>query len=397
MSKTSIIFGNGLSRALNNEYFLLETAMSYVWDSKGCCLTSDEKDLIKSTLEDKNYPNTESDLYNIQEAITITEFLKKFNIDGNNLWIKETAFNSHEAFKKFIHQVAMYFNNYEMPTEKEHWGNFILSLVKFIKENGKKGYNFTGDVNIFTLNYDNLLYKSLLKKKILCGQQNSYLIDGYSATGFSPNMLTSNRGYYFHLHGSPYFIGNEKHKKSNTNISSDNHIVLNHFKHKENIINSSYILSSYWKFMKSRLDLSDNIILFGYGGYDIHLNKILYQLNNYKKKNIKIVECEKNINKISNDYKTKKTAEYFEKSEEDVRKICTDETHEDCEKITKYYRSREIGDDEDDEFLEYLYTSNTFKSKKEFWQGNLGSISDKDLILIDNILCFDDWKCINEL
>ena len=50
------------------------------------------------------------------------------------------------------------------------------------------------------------------------------------------------------------------------------HIVLTHVEHKPLIIGSSHILSAYWRRLEKAFEESSQIILFGYSGYDEHLN-----------------------------------------------------------------------------------------------------------------------------
>lgn len=54
------------------------------------------------------------------------------------------------------------------------------------------------------------------------------------------------------------------------------HIVLTHVEHKPLIIESSNILSEYWRRFGKALDEAEKVVLFGYSGCDTHLNDTLH-------------------------------------------------------------------------------------------------------------------------
>ncbi|EJG0317489.1 hypothetical protein DBT88_RS23950, partial [Vibrio parahaemolyticus] len=89
-------------------------------------------------------------------------------------------------------------------------------------------------------------------------------------------------GYYLHLHGSPLFMEHEgnivKLSRDRLNLDRDipsKHIVLTHVKHKPSVIAASHALSIYWDYLQFALSEAEEIILFGYSGFDTHLNMLL--------------------------------------------------------------------------------------------------------------------------
>ena len=52
MSRNIIIFGNGIGRALDNDFFSLATAMRSAWDAQDL-LTEEQKNLIRACLPDE--------------------------------------------------------------------------------------------------------------------------------------------------------------------------------------------------------------------------------------------------------------------------------------------------------------------------------------------------------
>ena len=149
--------------------------------------------------------------------------------------------------------------------------------------------------HVVTLNYDNLLYDPLCRRKILSGFD-GVLIDGFKGK-FDPNNLVrfpdkvNKLGWFLHLHGSPLFVGDRKlggAGRAFLEAEEECHIVLTHVAHKLSVIESSEILSEYWERFDEALEESSEIIVFGYSGVDTHLNKVI---SNYgKDKLIGVVE-----------------------------------------------------------------------------------------------------------
>lgn len=282
MSRSLIIFGNGLGMALNPKLFSLETALEAVWNDSEH-LSIEHKELILSAIEGTTKdtpPQEEEQLDQLQIAIISTEFLSKLEVDGQP-WLSEPAKNLPSAFKTYIHEVALYFHR----TGEVLPDQFIQPLSDFIKETKS---------HVVTLNYDNLLYDALLSSKVLKGYSGT-LIDGFHSDGFNNENLSrrppERLGWYMHLHGSPLFIGNEKVMgvaRDFLDPQEKSHIVLTHIKHKPSLIAASQILLSYWQRLEIALKESDEIVLFGYSGCDTHLNdKIKLSVPN---KSIRMIE-----------------------------------------------------------------------------------------------------------
>ncbi len=266
MGRSICIVGNGLGRALKPENYELKTALNKVWNDTGC-LSRAHKLLILGAISDTNNqkpPCSEDQLDNLHWAIVATEFLKGFENRGKS-WLTDEAKEIPVAFKKYIHAVAWYFHELKYPLPEA----FANNLTKFILQTKS---------HVATLNYDTLLYNLFVKKMVFNGFDGS-LVDGYLNAGFKDSNLDryngKNFGWYLHLHGSALFSG--KHKimgpdRSCPQLNEENHIVLTHVAHKPYIIESSFVLRSYWKRLNVALSESEKIILFGYSGLDDHLN-----------------------------------------------------------------------------------------------------------------------------
>lgn len=275
--RKTLIIGNGLGMALDSDYFSLDKAIQDTWNNEDT-LNEDTKKLITNCLPDssKKLPQGEDDLENLQLALSSCDLLNELGTSDIH-WLSQYGQNFPNAVRKFIFHTASYFHKFEETLPD----TFTEPFVKFIKDTKS---------HVATLNYDNLLYQPLIDSKILYGY-NGELVDGFPDSGFELENLdrkySKTFGYYLHLHGTPLFINeNQKIKKlSQSNLvdidenSISSHIVLTHFKHKESVINNSYVLKSYWHKLYKAFNESIEIILFGYSGLDLHLNNIIKDLN----------------------------------------------------------------------------------------------------------------------
>jgi hypothetical protein len=57
--------------------------------------------------------------------------------------------------------------------------------------------------------------------------------------------------------------------------TSSIHLVLTHLSHKKQIIRASPILREYWERLEEAMRDVNQVLLFGYGGEDKHLNELL--------------------------------------------------------------------------------------------------------------------------
>ncbi|WP_256733958.1 SIR2 family protein [Acinetobacter sp. SwsAc5] len=217
---------------------------------------------------------------------TSCDFLNGFPNAANNIhWLSSYGKDFTEAVQEYIHTVAshLFDSSNTLPS------NFKNALIDFIK-NTKS--------HVATLNYDKLLYDEFIKEEI-CKGYSGYLVDGFYDTGFAPSnmerLFGRDFGYYMHLHGCPLFkdISGITYKLKTSQISTNNifgskHIVLTHIPHKPSVITASEVLSTYWSYLILSLSEVKEIILFGYSGCDIHLNKILKV--HASSKNKKIIE-----------------------------------------------------------------------------------------------------------
>jgi len=266
MGRSILIVGNGIGLSLDPNYFKLQVALENVWNNTDH-LSVKHKLLIQSAIEgtsDDTPPHSEEQLDKLQVAIIATEFLSGFEV-GDASWVSEPAKELPTTFRKYIHEVALYFHN----SGEKLPNSFVEPLSDFV--NSTK-------THVATLNYDKLLYDALQLTGVLDGFDGP-LFDGFLSSGFDEKNLDrknpDKHGWYMHLHGSPLYIENKKimgKSRALINPGDDSHIVLSSVEHKPIIIGSSNILRVYWQRLEKAFEEGERIILFGYSGLDTHLN-----------------------------------------------------------------------------------------------------------------------------
>lgn len=279
------IFGNGLGMAISPESFNLTNALIDVWDDG--TLEDEQKALISACLPaDAQKPTSEEQLAKLQDTVNACEILLSIRDTGAGHWLSEEGRNFPEAVHKLTYAVArkMYLAKH---MTGENTGTlcrapeeFIAPFIQKVKDTGS---------HVATLNYDGLLSNTLLDNSVL-GGDSPILLDGFVGSVFDRTNLFRKKGFggwYLHLHGSPLFtgkVGGKQRKISETTIRRRSlpkhvgrHLVLTHFTHKPRIIAASSILSIYWEFLQMALDESERIVIFGYSGNDVHLNRLISQ------------------------------------------------------------------------------------------------------------------------
>lgn len=272
MKRSTCVFGNGLGMAIDPDAFHLSRALERVWSDPKELTASQKSSILRCLPDGSDRPTSEDDLEQLQNVLAACDLLNSVSGGLDNPWLSEEGQVFPKAIRKFVHEVACEFigTGHELPV------SFVSTLCAFIKETKS---------HIATLNYDDLLYSSLIENGILSGYS-GYLIDGILDSGFVRENLhrkkPSKLGWYMHLHGSPLFFSDRKgriKKMKRSEISGNealdsSHIVLTHARHKPSIITSSPILSTYWLFLKKAIKESDRVTFFGYSGLDTHLNDL---------------------------------------------------------------------------------------------------------------------------
>lgn len=270
MTRKLLIFGNGLGMALDPQHFSLTNALDEIWNLDDF-LTDVQKALIERCLNKIGPPESEEELNTLHYVVTYCKELNKVG-DENNHWLTEDGQEFPTITAKYIHKVATYLHNYNGDLPEA----FSTSLINFIKETKS---------HVATLNYDKLIYDKFIENDVLDGF-NGKLVDGMLDRGFSSDALERkfdhDFGYYLHLHGSPLFInqGNSivKIPRRFLTLNRDEateHIVLTHVNHKPSVIAASHALSTYWDYLQFAISEVEEIILFGYSGLDLHLNRLI--------------------------------------------------------------------------------------------------------------------------
>ncbi|WP_197524352.1 SIR2 family protein [Novosphingobium resinovorum] len=278
--------------ALAPEVFSLYSAMSKVWD--GDIISYDQKQLIRSCLpEEADRPVSEEQLGQLQETVSACEKLLRIRPNHPGHWLSSQGQAFPDAVHRFAFEVARHIFNAETSSGTPYSlpQNFCDNLTSFIRKT---------ESHVATLNYDGLLSSAFEQAEILT--KSGALRDGFLNEKFDKSNLfrKSEQGsWYLHLHGCPLFSSPDKSKITKLKRSSlrrsssglknvGRHIVLTHAVHKRSIIDSSEILKIYWEFLKIAIDESDEIVLFGYSGNDIHLNQIINQRR--KSKKVRVIE-----------------------------------------------------------------------------------------------------------
>lgn len=180
--------------------------------------------------------------------------------------------------------------------------------------------------HIATLNYDELLYRAFIGTEAFKGY--GCLLDGFVPDFHSSHLdryTPSRQSFYLHLHGSPLYYSNSSGDLRKASLSSlpaieghsSTHLVLTEVKHKMSVIGSSPILQEYWRRLEEAMKEVDGLVLFGYGGGDVHLNNLVEQY--FQNKTVEIVE------RARPEYGTtagKNQRFAFWKNALDVEKIC---------------------------------------------------------------------------
>ncbi len=278
MSRSTIIIGNGLGMALDPNFFSLDTALEDVWQDSDC-LTEHQKVLIGKCLAEQGSgerPKSEDDLDILHRVVVACGFLNGVG-EGDIHWLNEDGQEFPEAIRKYITAVAWHFHH----SQRTLSNNFLTHLSNFLEKSKS---------HIATLNYDNLLYQELIERELLKGYDGS-LVDGFYSNGYDEENLKRKYdrdfGYYLHLHGSPLFIEKNhlivKQLQGESEEIPTSHIVLTHVEHKPSVIDSSYLLKTYWRYFEDAVRESSRIIMFGYSGHDAHLNRIIKSQSKGKK------------------------------------------------------------------------------------------------------------------
>lgn len=296
MVKSLFIFGNGLGRAISNHYFSLERVLRDAWDDDDV-LSERQKHLIRSclphdVLEGEDIaPTSEPDLENLQRVLSACDTIRQFEdqiagTDGN--WLNEHGMEFPTAIRRYLHNAACRFNQPVLGVDRALPNKFQKKLRGFIMHKGG---------HIATLNYDDLLYECFTDTDVF---KKHRLRDGFFNRKFNFAAHETwykgkNEGWFLHLHGSPLFMGPSDQPEKITRAELDEkighdstHLVLTSVQHKRAAIQSSEILKTYWDKLQQIIPESTNVVLFGYGGLDVHLNEQLRHLHH--EADLRIVE-----------------------------------------------------------------------------------------------------------
>jgi hypothetical protein len=285
-----VIFGNGLGRALDDEFFQLERALMNAW-ADPTILNDDQKSLIHHCLPmdvievAPDYaPKSELELDRLQRVLAACDELTKHETENGASWLTDDGKMFPFAIRSYIHRAASYFHGggHALPNE------FAESLRTWILKSRS---------HVATLNYDELLYRAFINTPACQGY--SCLLDGFVPDFKVENLSRYNpaqQSYYLHLHGSPLYFNSTLGDLRKASLSqlpsieghSSSHLVLTHVDHKAAVISASPILREYWKCLEVAMSEASGVVLFGYGGGDTHLNLLISR--HFREKQVEIVE-----------------------------------------------------------------------------------------------------------
>ncbi len=277
--------------AIAPDAYNLTAVMSNVWAED--MHNDEQKQLISACLPvGADQPTSEEELATLQDTVSACELLLAVRDTGAGHWLSDQGRQFPEAVRKFAFLVArrMYLSKHtfgdQMGQRCRLPDYFLEPLISKIKADQS---------HVATLNYDGLL-SSALKVSGVMGGDKAILLDGFVETKFDRrNMFRQKNfgGWYLHLHGGPLFADKGSsspyklseaafNKRPLERKNAGRHIVLTHFTHKPKIIEASEILSIYWEFLERSLEESSEIVIFGYSGNDLHLNRLISQMRGDK-------------------------------------------------------------------------------------------------------------------
>lgn len=291
MSKELIIFGNGLGRALDNDFFCLDRALNIAWNDPDV-LTEKQRELILRCLpteivEAAGAPTSEDHLETLQRTLAACDLINELEDETSEGWLTEHGREFPAAIRSYMHRAACEFHmgGHALPND------FAQNLRSFVCRTKS---------HIATLNYDKLLYSAFINTKVFDGF--NCLIDGFISGKFATENMDrvsiSKTSYYLHLHGSPLYYDDNRGeiRKAATAevdlIAGDRsgHIVLTNVKYKTAVIMASPLLLHYWKMFERALKEAQRVTLFGYSGFDEHLNRKISISITEKPKPIRVIE-----------------------------------------------------------------------------------------------------------
>ncbi|MFT6024250.1 MAG: hypothetical protein ACI9PY_002375 [Ascidiaceihabitans sp.] len=277
MARNVILFGNGLGRAIDNDFYSIKRVLQSSWDNEAV-LNEQQRRLICDCLPQEliegelKAPTSEPELSNLQKVMDACDTIREFeNEDANEQWLSQHGSSFPIAIRRYFHHAASLFHQGDKCLPED----FAKPLRQFIYNSGP---------DIVTLNYDDLLYEAFSGTPVFAKH---FLRDGFFGGKLDfarqEGYFNANReGWFLHLHGSPLFVTREGEPRKITRdrlgeYAGENsfHIVLTNADSKPSVIENSSILSQYWGKLGGLLRDAKSITLFGYGGGDTHLNNLI--------------------------------------------------------------------------------------------------------------------------
>ncbi|AGT07642.1 DUF4917 family protein [Paracoccus aminophilus] len=278
--KKVIVFGNGLGRAIDNDFYSLTRVLRQSWADDDV-VSREYKRLISNCLNNGVFecdeppaPTKEDELSDLQRVIDACDTILQFEAEDGEEdvgWLTDYGRKFPAAIRRYFHHAASQFHDPDRRLPEE----FAKSLRAWVIRDRP---------TVATLNYDDLLYECFTETRVF---KEHMLRDGFLGGKFDIERHEKlynpkTEGWFLHLHGSPLFVNRQnaackitRAKLAEYRGESSVHLVLTNADAKPGVIFGSEILRAYWLKFEALVQRAEEITLFGYGGGDLHLNSLL--------------------------------------------------------------------------------------------------------------------------
>lgn len=298
-SRFLLLIGNGLGRTISYQHFGLDMALQNTWKKLD---TSNKKLLREAFGADSLAPKAEKELRSINKIANALKIVFETSSHGakTNLLTYE-GINFYYLLGYINFRTATFFHELTKKSSfKSTFKKSISEVYDFAKILTKKRR-----IDVATLNYDRLIYSKLL--------QASYHIhfDGFRDSFYSGfNSKSAAAPIYLPLHGTPliYECDSSYYKVSASDMDefllkkNDNFnywlnrvkskswglspIILNDEQDKFTSILGDRLLKEYYEKFSELAATSEQLIIFGYGLGDLHINAVIEEKLKFDSKKV---------------------------------------------------------------------------------------------------------------
>jgi hypothetical protein len=116
MARNVILFGNGLGRAIDNDFYSIKRVLQSSWDNEAV-LNEQQRRLICDCLPQEliegelKAPTSEPELSNLQKVMDACDTIREFeNEDANEQWLSQHGSSFPIAIRRYFHHAASLFH-----------------------------------------------------------------------------------------------------------------------------------------------------------------------------------------------------------------------------------------------------------------------------------------------